>query len=297
MVESLDPSSPEICPEMFSYRSQQASFSRAHQYGLHFLLLATRHLLSARSNFPCTCCLQFSGRMLSPPGISEHRKQSPQKMCKPFEARFGELHHVLREEWPPLEGTLFKILEEWILKTVREHHLASADLSCSLSSEGWASFLKQWVFGKLASGYQCVYGHIHQLPEAWGGNWFWTHSLVNTDILLQHLFLKMFYQFVLLSRQFGFTMNRTTWASSLLASLTLVNPKGSRAEFSWQVRTLHSSPSKSSARHLRSFRIAVGWASQSLSPQLSWLSSVWKEFYSIDHKHQQPAARLLGSAS
>ena len=76
VIESLYPSSPEICPEMFSYRSQQASLSRAHQYGPCFLIFATRHLLPARSSFPCTCCPQFSGRKLSPPGISEHRKQS-----------------------------------------------------------------------------------------------------------------------------------------------------------------------------------------------------------------------------
>lgn len=55
----------------------------------------------------------------------------PQKMCKPFEARFGELHHVLREERPPLESTPSKILEEWIPGTVRAknitwHQLISA---------------------------------------------------------------------------------------------------------------------------------------------------------------------------
>ena len=50
---------------------------------------------------------------------------------------------------------------------------------------------------------------------------------LNTNILLHYLFLKTFYQFVLLSGQFGFRMNRTTWAS-LLNSLGLVNPKGSQ---------------------------------------------------------------------
>ena len=134
VIESLYPSSPVFCPEMFSYRSQQASLYRAHQYGSCFLLLATRHLLPARSSFPCTCCPQFSGSVLSPPGISEH--SHPRKCANYLRLRFGELHHVLREERPPLEHTLSKILEEWILRTVREHHLASADLSCSLSTEG-----------------------------------------------------------------------------------------------------------------------------------------------------------------
>ena len=195
---------------------------------------------------------------------SQHTGNShPRKCANYLRLRFGVLHHVLREKRPPLEGTLSKILEEWILRTVREHHLASADLSCSLSSEGWVSFLKQRVFGKLASGYWCVYGHIHQLPEAWGGNWFWMHSLCEyrhpASTFISENVLPVCAPF----RTVGFMMNRTTWAS-LLAFLGLVNPRGPRAEFSWQVRTLHSSPSKSFARHLRSFRIAIGWASQSL---------------------------------
>ena len=51
---------------------------------------------------------------------------------------------------------------------------------------------------------------------------------LNTNILLHYLFLKTFYQFVLLSGQFGIMMNRTTWASSFLTSLGLLNPKGSQ---------------------------------------------------------------------
>ena len=109
----------------------------------------------------------------------------------------------------------------------QEYHLASADLSCSPSSEGWASFLKQRVFGNLlldtdvftVMSTNCRKRGVETDSER-------TVS-VNTSILLQYLFLKTFYQFVLLSGQFGFMMNRVTWAS-LLTSLGLVNPKGSQ---------------------------------------------------------------------
>ena len=110
----------------------------------------------------------------------------------------------------------------------QEYHLASADLSYSPSSEGWASFLKQRVFGNLlldtdvftVMSTKCRKRGVETDSER--------RVSVNTNILLQYLFLKTFYRFVLLSGQFGFMMNRVTWASSLLTSLGLVNPKGSQ---------------------------------------------------------------------
>ena len=160
----------------------------------------------------------------------------------------------------------------------QEHHLASVDLSCSPSSEGWASFLKWRVFGNLlldsdvftVISTNCRKCGVETDSEC-------TVSL-NTNILLHYLFLKTFTS--LCSFQDSLGSWWTGLPGLLLSSLPwgCWTPRGPRAEFSWQVRALHSSPSKSSARHLRSSRIAIGWASQSLSPQLSWLSSVWKEF-------------------
>ena len=110
----------------------------------------------------------------------------------------------------------------------QEHHLASVDLSCFPSSEGWASFLKRRVFGNLlldSDVFMVISTNCRKCGVETDSEC--TVSL-NTNILLHYLFLKTFYQFVLLSGQFGIMMNRTTWASSFLTSLGLLNPKGSQ---------------------------------------------------------------------
>ena len=54
------------------------------------------------------------------------------------------------------------------------------------------------------------------------------HSLLEYQHPASLFVSENLYQFVLLSGQFGIMMNRTTWASSLLTSLGLLNPKGSQ---------------------------------------------------------------------
>ena len=78
----------------------------------------------------------------------------------------------------------------WRVRHPRSWRNGSQELSDPRTSPGisWSQlFPEHWGLGilpemegllQLASRYWCVYSHIHQLPEAWGGNWFWTHSLL-----------------------------------------------------------------------------------------------------------------------
>ena len=178
-VESLYPSSPEICPEMLSYRNQQAPRSHAHQYGLCFLLLATRHCLPAWSSFPCTCCPQFSGRMLL---TTWHLRTQETVTPENLQTIWGLGLESYIMFWESKDHL-------WRVRHPKSWRNGSQELSEPRISPGisWSQlFPEQWGLGilpeteglwQLASGYWCVYGHVHQLPETWGGNWFWTQSL------------------------------------------------------------------------------------------------------------------------
>ena len=57
----------------------------------------------------------------------------PRKSANHLRLRFRELHHVLREERPPLESTPSKILEEWIPGTVRAKNITWHQLISAVS--------------------------------------------------------------------------------------------------------------------------------------------------------------------
>lgn len=102
------------------------------------------------------------------------------------------------------------------------HHLAPDDLSCSLSTEGWAFFLKQRVFGNLLLDTD-VFTVIFPNCRKHGVE---THSdcgvSMNTSILPQPLFLKILCPFELLSGWFRFTMRRTGCGVRLPGLLSLL---------------------------------------------------------------------------
>ena len=142
----------------------------------------------------------------------------PRKSANHLRLRFRELHHVLREERPPLESTPSKILEEWIPGTVKAKNITWHQLISAVSRAVRAG-CPSWNRGSLANllldtdvfmviSISCRKHGVETDSEC-------TVS-VNTDIQLQHLFLKTFYQFVLLSGQLGSWWTRLPGLLSLL---------------------------------------------------------------------------------
>ena len=159
-------------PEMFSYTSQQTPLSCVHHFGppsTSWLIRAAFHANAVHSS-QAECSHHL--------GSQNTGNSHPRKSANHLRLRIGELHHVLRRK-----GHLQSI------RCPKSWRNGSQELSEQQTSPGirWSQLLpERWGPGvppeteglwQLASGYWCVYGHSHQLPEAMGGNWFWMGSL------------------------------------------------------------------------------------------------------------------------
>lgn len=179
------------------------------------MLLATKHILTDKSSFPSKRCPGVAGRAGSPPGISEHRKQSPQTICKPFEAKDRGVTscsgrgkatfraHVVQKPGGEAPGGL-------------SEPQASPGITGSQllpSREGWAFFLEQGVSCSLLL-LQNMEVFVAIFTRCWKHGVetdFESGVSTNTHILLQHLVLKILYWFVLLLRQFRFVVSRMSY--------------------------------------------------------------------------------------
>lgn len=102
---------------------------------------------------------------------------------------------------------------------------ASDDLGCSPSRESQAFFLKQRAFGSLLLDTEVFMVLLTNCQEQELETDSECGVSMNTNILLQRLFLKILYQFVFLSRQF--VKQDRLWSqvarTSLLAPVGLLN--------------------------------------------------------------------------
>lgn len=174
------------------------------------MLLATKHILTDKSSFPRKRCPGVAGRAGSPPGISEHRKQSPQTICKPFEAedrgvtscsRRGKATFRARAVQNPGGGAPGGCQSH-------RHHLASQDRSCSPAGRAGPS---SWNGGSLAVRFCCKTWKCLQRYSPRAGSMGWKPILsavsMKAHILLQHSGLKILCRVVLLLRPFRFVVS------------------------------------------------------------------------------------------
>lgn len=137
------------------------------------MLLATKHILTDKSSFPSKRHPGVAGRAGSPPGISEHRKQSPQTICKPFEAEDrgvtscsgrGKATFSVHAVQNPSGEAPGAVRATGI---TGHHRITAAPQQGGLGLLPGTGGLLQ-----CASGHGSVCGRIHPLLEARGGNRF-----------------------------------------------------------------------------------------------------------------------------
>lgn len=176
------------------------------------MLLATKHILTDKSSFPSKRRPGVAGRAGSPPGISEHRKQSPQTICKPFEAEDRGGYIMFWERKGHFQSACCPKPWRRGSRGLSEPQASPGITGSQLlpSREGWAVFLEQRFSCSLLllqnmGVFAAVFAHG------------WKHGVetdsecrvsTNTHILLQHLVLNILHRFVLLLRQFRFVVSR-----------------------------------------------------------------------------------------